>query len=103
MTTAVLPPQEIPCPSCGVLLSVSRRTKAGEVARCPECRATSTYQDGTLTPTHPDPAVAATLSWTARWNDAIDAALDALTPVVLDLADQGVRLKPSRRPRRARP
>ncbi|OWL99005.1 hypothetical protein CBQ26_00670 [Deinococcus indicus] len=62
MTTAVLPPQEIPCPSCGVLLSVSRRTKDGEVARCPECRATSTYQDGTLTPAHPDP-VAAPPAW----------------------------------------
>lgn len=103
MTTTFLPPQEIPCPACGVLLSVSRRTKAGEVARCSECRATSTYQDGTLTPTHPDPAVAVTLSWAARWNDALDAALDALAPVVLDLTDQGVRLKPSPRPRRARP
>ncbi|MCD0166998.1 hypothetical protein [Deinococcus sp. 12RED42] len=54
-------------------------------------------------PPHPDPAVAATLAWAARWNDALDAALDALAPVVLDLADQGVRLKSSRRPRRARP
>ncbi|WP_255682376.1 hypothetical protein [Deinococcus sp. 6YEL10] len=31
------------------------------------------------------------------------AVLDALVPVVLDLADQGVRLKSSRRPCRARP
>ncbi|WP_255675899.1 hypothetical protein [Deinococcus sp. 12RED42] len=31
------------------------------------------------------------------------AALDALAPVVLDLTDQGVRLKSSCRPRRARP